>query len=528
MVRSLARVYYYLVFNAMLILAGVGVGILLAQVLRYTPLSYGAGIPTATELTQALSFAGVFWLVAGLLGGVHYFLIRRDLATDPGAGAGGVRSFFLNALELASGWVGLGFALIALGYIGAPTSYPDSYPVVPPVVPLLSVAAAAYFVMVVAELERRRTQAGPGAAIVFQRLHFYAMQLVTLGYVASTLTGALSTSLRTSIFAATLSACEGPTGPQYCPQFNVVGPWLDAAFSVALFAVYWLLSRRDTGSALRQVQQVLGLAVGGFITAFSVNALLNLVIGIAFGATAPGGYVQAELSGELPALLVGLLIAAVYLLWLRAERAASRMGAAGTDLTITAVAAAVPALFFWIGVYLVVQRLAEILTNPAFVSRTADWAGPVAAVVTGLAYIPITLYMRRRTSVLDEIAPRRAFVLALLAAGILASALGVAIVLVTAVTAALGAPVDSSGEAMRFGASVLLTGLALATLYGWSLVREHLLGRRVGSEAQAGSAPQPVAESAPTVETVLAELLAGQLSREEAAAQVRAAVRAGR
>src|SRR5215469_12189250 len=104
MVRSLARVYYYFVFNAMLILAAVGLGALLSQVLSYTPLNGDNPLPDNTGMTQAFVLAGVAWLIAGVLGGVHYWLIRRDLATDPDAGAGGVRSFFLNGLEFAAGW----------------------------------------------------------------------------------------------------------------------------------------------------------------------------------------------------------------------------------------------------------------------------------------------------------------------------------------------------------------------------------------------------------------------------------------
>src|SRR5579884_4147335 len=89
MLRNLARVYYYFVFIAMLVLAAVGLGILLYQLLRYTPLNVGGTLPSGTEMAQAVSFAVVFWVIAGVLGGVHYFLIRRDQAADPAASSGG-------------------------------------------------------------------------------------------------------------------------------------------------------------------------------------------------------------------------------------------------------------------------------------------------------------------------------------------------------------------------------------------------------------------------------------------------------
>ncbi len=528
MVRSFARVYYYFVFNAMLILAAVGLGALLSQVLSYTPLNGGNPPPDSTGMTQALVLAGVAWLIAGVLGGVHYYLIRRDLATDPGAGAGGVRSFFLNAIEFEAGWVGIGFAVSGLGVLGTPRESFSSFS--PSAVPQLSAAAAAYSILLVAEFERRRTQAGRGAAIVFQRLHFNAIQLVVLAYAMVTVGIALNTTLRATIFPPENGGCfvDGPNGQQFCPQVNLLGPWLNAAFCVALFGLYYLLTRNDTSSALRQTQQLLGLAVGSITAIVGLNNLLNLALSALLGAPQQGVSISDLLAGILPVILVGLLAAGVYILWLRWERAVSRMGPEATDLAIGSVVAAAAALFFWVGVFMTALRVAEILTNPSFQSNAYGWASPLAVVLVGAVYIPISLYLRVVTGRTSVNGPRRAFVLALLAGGILSAAIGAAMALVTTITAALNAPLDTSGEVTRSGTVLFLTGLALAALYGWSAISEHLVGWRSTQPggapiASSQSQPQPV----PTVESVLGELLAGRLSRQEAATRVREAVRAG-
>jgi hypothetical protein len=195
------------------------------------------------------------------------------------------------------------------------------------------------------------------------------------------------------------------------------------------------------------------------------------------------------------------------------------------------VAAAVAALPFWIGVYLVLHEAAEILTHKGFDYHPYNWAIPVAAVVTGAIYIPLSLYMRTLSRQSSVEGPRRAFVLALLAAGILATAIGGGIALVTTLTALLGQPLDPSGGSTRAGVAALLTGLALAALYGWTAVSERLVAVPTIQPA-GGAAPSQGdgSESQPglSVEAVLDELLAGTITRDEAARRVRAAARAGR
>ncbi len=87
MTRNLYRFYLYVVFIAMLIFAAVGLGRLLQALFSETPLrgAFGAG-STTSDLVQAIVFFVVSWIVAATLGGLHYWLIRRDMQSNPAAG----------------------------------------------------------------------------------------------------------------------------------------------------------------------------------------------------------------------------------------------------------------------------------------------------------------------------------------------------------------------------------------------------------------------------------------------------------
>src|SRR5437762_10370277 len=97
MVRALYRFYLYTVFIALLIFIAVALGRLLATLLPFTPLhSPYDSIPDRSQVVQSIAFAIVALVFAGPLTGLHYWLIRRDMRSDPTAGTSAIRSFFLN------------------------------------------------------------------------------------------------------------------------------------------------------------------------------------------------------------------------------------------------------------------------------------------------------------------------------------------------------------------------------------------------------------------------------------------------
>jgi hypothetical protein len=537
MVRSVARVYYYFVFIFMLDLAAAGLGILLTQMLRYTPLGNGT-LPSTRDLTQASVFAGVAWFIAAVLGGVHYWLIRRDMVRDPGAGSGGVRSFFLNATEFVAGLIGVGYGVSAITLLGVKLTPPSSSSFdsssfqSAEVIALLSVAVPALLIVALLELERRRTQAAPGAAIAFQRLHFYILQFIVLGYAAGALSSAIYGTINQLLTTAGIyDPCYGGVEPFGNPTcyftFYLAGLWAAALFAGGAFYVYWLLPGRDAGSTLRQVGQLVGLARGAATVALGTGLALYFAFRTSLGEAASWQNF-ADRYDFLPNLLAGLLVVGVYGLWMRRERDNSRMGAQATLLSIQAVIAFVFAAPFWFGIAGLLYRVIEATTNPSFQDEALGWSLPLATLVTGAVYIPTSLYLRRQTQSSGVQGPRRAFVLALLGAGTILGAVGAAVTLYTVVTSALSVPIDMSGELTRVGATLLLTGVALGALYGWSAVSEHLFGRRSPAPAQESPQGQPAPQAAATVEGVLDELLAGRLTPQEAATRTREAARAGR
>ena len=132
----------------------------------------GSPAPTSADIVQAIVFFGVSWLIAGTLGGLHYWLLRRDMQSDPPAGGGAIRSFFLNIVELIAAPLAIGllsFVLQSLGQVyGGDATVPAA------------IALATLALIAALEWERQRSQAAPGAAMIFQRLHVYGVQLILL------------------------------------------------------------------------------------------------------------------------------------------------------------------------------------------------------------------------------------------------------------------------------------------------------------------------------------------------------------
>ena len=197
------------------------------------------------------------------------------------------------------------------------------------------------------------------------------------------------------------------------------------------------------------------------------------------------------------------------------------MGAETVDHSILAISAFGAAVPFWFGAGFIVWRLLEIASGIPV--ERLDWAGPVAAVIAGVVYIPVSLYLRILTARTDAIGPRRAFVLALLAGGIIAGAIGAATAVFAYGSQALGAPISNWEDVTRVGVAIFLVGLAIAGIYFWSARSEHLL------QARPSAAPAPTVEGAPqpalSIEQILDDFAAGRVSRDEAASRIRVAAR---
>ena len=541
MARNLYRFYLYVIFIGMLILAATGLGMLLQPLLALTPLRGNDNIPANVVIVQAAVFAVVAWFIALALGGSHYWLIRRDMRADPAAGASGVRAFFLNATEAVSLPIGIAASAFAIGQLGQ-ANFSG-------VTGALALAIPTLCLFALVEWERRRSQAGPGAPIVFQHLQVYGVQLVLLFILTSYWLPTTNQLLDAAVFAGKgyQGFCGGPAG---CQGPNLLGSTLSTLWVRLFWVGYGFFSRKDSYSLLRQILHFFSFAFGVGYLLYGIERGLELALRALLGSPAP----LTDITGPsaeyafVPSITLGLLVMGVYGLWLRAAAGQRPSGQTTTLLMEEAIGAALMAASFWFGIGLVLFHVMESIAGSTPRPDVETWSMAIAFVITGVAYIALDIDLRSARAA--STGPRRAFVFVLLGGGMLAGAVGVVIFLYTVLTALLGSPVDNWQNAARQGGAIFITGALIVGSYLWVAIREHLFStRRPGQAAAveetqkatqpapvqtplemngaAATAPESVTEkpeaplAAPTIEDVLDELQAGKITRDEAASRIR-------
>ncbi len=175
MLRGLYRVYLYVVYIAMLIFAAFGLGVFLQTVLAQTILRDPSNALNSSIVIQSDTLAAVSLLIAGLVGGLHYWLIRRDMHSDHMARGGAVRAFFLNFVEFQTLPLAVGVGAVTIAAFGQSPGGSGTT--------AFTISSLALWAWL--DWERRRTQPNPGAAIVFQRIHLYGAQLILLFILAA-------------------------------------------------------------------------------------------------------------------------------------------------------------------------------------------------------------------------------------------------------------------------------------------------------------------------------------------------------
>lgn len=531
MVRTLYRIYLYIVSLFLLFFSAIVTAIFLGIVLQATPLngSYPSTL-TQDQIVQPATLAVISWIATALIGGLHYWLIRRDMAGDPGAGSGATRSFFLNAAEGISAFVSILFGTLALSrtpYGGAASAY------------------AVWFVFLAVfallEFERRRTQAGPGAATVLQRLHLYGIQLIVLVFflISSWIT-ALTQSLLAIFVATGLVHPDCTTyGPEPSPCYvNGVGSvdtsylgllWGTAAWVTFAWLAYAFLARRDNPrSRLRQVVHFVGLAIGIGVLIYAFERAAELVARWALGLGVTFTDVLGSYNFISPAL-AALLVLAFYIFWLRRDVMRAPQESRVTRLTILAIAAGLMALVFWAGCIALLRNIVETLVPGGTTVEHSTWATSIALVAAGVGYIPVALRLRSETQAEGAIsAPRRGFVLTLLALGTLTCAVGIIVLLYAVVTASLGSPLSqweslarTSGAAAAIGALIVAIYLRLAFAERWFHAPATPATAEQPADTQATTPPAGATQPVTSIEGILDDLIGGKLTRDQAALRIR-------
>ncbi|GAC1394580.1 MAG: hypothetical protein NVSMB38_28310 [Ktedonobacteraceae bacterium] len=518
MARNLYRFYLYTVFIVLLIFAAIALGQLLGTLLLLVPFlraSYESA-PDQARIIQSLVFALVAWAIAGLLGGLHYWLIRRDIHNDPAAGNSAIRSFFLNITEA----IGISLAVPFIGFaVLEQLAHGGQYAIVGSA----SFAIPTLTLVSVLELERRRTAATSGAALSFQRLHVYAVQLLFLIFLPFIWQNNVN-ALIDGIFFGGRGTREYCGGPANCQNFH----FTFLVMSILWFVLFWLaygwLTRNDKSTLLRFILHFASVAIGvgillaGFyrgillllLPAFKISFALQDVIGPA---------AQYDFA---PFILLGMLVIGVYHLWLMMAAKRGLIERGVMFAAETSIAAILTALLFWSSVAFLLYN--ELRALNAASPEVQIWAANTAALIVGLVYIPLDLYLWRRNSVEPTVfaGARRGFVLAIVGIGLLSFAIGGAVALYAWTTSLFGSPIPNWLQVAHSGLAAFIVGGIVTAIYLTVAIRERLFSgftRRNAATVPAANAPVVVPPV--TIESVLDELLLGKITRDEAARRIR-------
>ncbi len=558
MVRNLYRFYLYIVYIALLIFAAFAIGRLLNTVLTFTPLhgTYGYNPPASAEVVQSIVFAAVSLVIAGALAGLHYWLIRRDMQNDPAAGNSAIRSFFLNISEA----IGIALAVPLAGFFvfGMLASIQST-----DVVGAAAFTLSTLLLVTLLELERRRTQVKNGAALAFQRLHFYGVQTLLLVFLTIAWFSYSKTLVDTLFFGGrnALQVCSGGGDSSGCPRYNALFLLITLLWFVVFWIGYGWIVRKDSSPLLRLIVHCLSFAYGiGFILTGLYQAFRLIFLPIFSAAPALKDVLGPNAAYDFfSPLTIGLLVAGMYYVWLRMAARQNLIARGVLALTECTIGAILAAAVFWWGCGNALYNALQLWMPVPRTPDVHDWVSTLAFVLAGVGYVPLDLYLRRRymLDAATAAGPRRGFVLALSGGGILALAIGGAVALYAWITSLFGSPVTNWQQVAHGGLAAFTVGCILIVIYLGTAVRERLLRglfkrsapvapvssvnatgaatvQPVGGDADAtGSmAVQPVGEDTKAadvaavqpikIETILDELLAGKLTRDEAATRIRA------
>ena len=544
MVQTLKRVYLYTAATfALLFTAGVSIILLntflnLAGMLSYYLESDGTietegMMPDSQQVTQSVVlFLVTVVLVGGLFAGGHYWLIRRDARSDPGADGGAVRHFFLNALMALAALVGVPTTLAFLGGLDQTEGSHD------PAI-ALSFALVSGLVFLYIFLERRRVDPIGRAATIIRQIQENLVQAILLIIASVVFAGSVSAVIRYFLVNAGTVAppeCFSFSGPGVFPctplPQPLLSPILTALFALAAVGLYVWLGAWSRGAVLQRVLWYAALGYGLIWLLYGVAQAVYTGLAPLFGNANAG---QESLNSSLPfvsQILTGLLIMVPYGLWLRRLAARVPRLQVVVQQGMLAIAAALSAGFFLAGLILLLQALVERLVPAGQQVEADSWAGAVGVLVAGLGYPFLWLALARSSNPArgGPTIPRRVYVLVLLASTAIGALIAAVFMVYQIVASALG--LASANALIARQSAVILVVLGAMALYHLWVLRVDLRASHAQAAAQPVPAPVVAQAGAPqeatlpvgateTLEAILQQVYTRALEPSSAAARIR-------
>lgn len=530
MLMTLRRFYLFAVTSiAFLFTFGVFT-YFLYTLLHYLGLDQGQG-SDRSALTQALTFVIVAIIVVVPVGGLHWWLLRRDESAPrqeaPDAGAV-VRTVFLDLLLTLSSLTAT-FSLAACVYIALDTNQSRFFAL--PLSFFLSWILATLVIV----LEKRRVPVTIQPALTVSMLLGYIPQFVLVLFAAAQMVTFVQITLQ-QIFAPFPRCGFAEYCSSYTPSpLENLGMAAVAVAGLALLA-NWTRNDRHTGT--RRLFDVAMMLAGVFYAITGIYNLGYLVLGALLKVPSilwPQSAVYSSYynSCDYTTKYVGdctyvqslpfagyLLVAAIILTWylVRLWRTSlpDNLQAERISRQFALIAIAIPlAAVFLTGGGSVLGNVIR-MTSPSQPSVTDHIQG-VSLLISGVAWVALWPILARMSDPRGNgpTVPRRLYVFVLLGGTIVASAIGLAITLYLTLSGVLGTPADKDGRVWPYLLGIALVSGVAAAYYIFVLRRDTAL-LRVHRQVEEGTPP---AER--TLEAILQDVAAGRATVPQAASELR-------
>jgi hypothetical protein len=515
MVRGLYRFYLYVVFFAMVIFAAIGVQGFLQTLLGQTALNGDNPAPSSSQLVQSLVFGVVALAIAMVFGGLHYWLIRRDMRGDPQAGNQAIRAFFLNAVALVALTSAVGIGASALGSLGQRYSGGVSGTMA------YSIAFLAAWALI--ELERRRVPADAGVAVVFQRLHVHGAQLILFILIAFNWLTSIGQLVDALFFHGRGSPPPTCFGFIVCTGPNLLSELAGLLLLLAFWIGYLVFARNESNALLPRVLYLISFGLAFIFVLLAIYRGAYLLFSTPFSVSIDPHTISgpnAPYDGISPFSL-GLLASTLYILRLLLPVRKQPSSISAITLTLHAIVTGLASAAFWWGIGLFLLNLLEFTLPSGRALAASDWVNALALLTSGVLYIPLDIFLRYRSSHANVATPLRGLAFVLLGAGIVTGAIGLATTLYAFGTSLLGSPLASWQFIAHSGIAASFVGIILVVIYLWTSRNQRFLNAPAPPSPQPPPTPAILPSSLSTASTaavsdIIDALLAGNITRDEA------------